>query len=406
MTETSNSGWRSFGKFWTTLPGILTAVTAILVGLVSVLGGVRDVVVETQKLFGAVRPSPASATLTTVKASVPDVFPYGLKYSTGLKDFFTWFHVQVQNKTRERLQIEIKFRVNSREAVASNESSIYTVNPGESFSRNVDPNFTFLGDGVPPLLHPPLNVSWTVQDDKGNLLSRDTRDIDVLPRNMIDWGLRSPNGEPVRRDFLVASLAAWTLTADTKMSDRAETLARHVEPTTDAAASARNWFARCYSEFFRSPRAVRIVATRDPLLTQDRQTILTASQVLKEGRATPLEAALLVGALSKAGNRQPGLRLGLLLLPASNQPHGGRITLLWWSTDPGEWQGLDMTRAAELDFRQNEAMATPIIGNCMRERAALRAALDTCGVFFEEEHRILALDFDVAANHYGIGALP
>ena len=148
------------------------------------------------------------------KSKYFEKLPSALLHTIRNKDFLYWVLLEVENSTDEPIHIVVSCQVvnTPKPARCNEEPTAFTVQPGESVVRRVDPRLTFVVEDAfdKPL---PISIKWKVLDNKSNVLFTDTHDIVVAPKARFFWELENSEGESVDKRFLIASLSAWTITS-------------------------------------------------------------------------------------------------------------------------------------------------------------------------------------------------
>ncbi len=209
---------------------------------------------------------------------------------------------------------------------------------------------------------------------------------------------------------LQGSLAAWTLTHNSApVKQLAEELRQGLSLGAQPLSFARQFLARCYDGLFRGefPK-VTVNPSLSPFPPQGgiaaTREILAPAQILTEHRADPLEAALLVSALSQeylVKNR--GVNLVLFAVSDTEAlPH----IFLAWHVGLRNWHALDMSSISEMDFDANFSSATEELKKLLTKRPDISKDLEHDGVFFRRDQSVVALDLGRAASEFGIKSLP
>jgi hypothetical protein len=379
-------------SFWGSIPKVLKIVSGIIAGIAGLIAGVTALynVLVDSNLINIKKPY-------NIEVKCLDVFPFSLKNSVGTQDFLYWLHIRVNNKSSNPLHLEVSFQVRQGPAQVSNKPAIYTVNPKEELFQVIDPAFEFLRHDI----NANLELTWKVSDEKKNILNQGTKKILVLPKNILDWNLTTPEGKPIPRDFLIASLTAWVLTPDPTIKKYAMQLQKGIESQFDPLLFANQWFALCYNELFHSSPGSKILSDLKVSM-KGRQQIKEPSQVLLERHADPLESVLLLSAISHDTCKKLGVRLVMFVIPEDQ-----KISyLLGWTTDTGDWHAVDMTDINNMAFEMNEELSTSKVNELLKENPRIIKAIDTVGVFFAKERSLIALDFFKAAKKFYVRSLP
>jgi hypothetical protein len=369
--------------------------------IAAILVATGTIISQSKTIRNLIFPPKPLADLVDVNLAYPPILPFRFRDVIGKSPYLKWFHLKVDNHSGERLHVLVTFRVRRGPATETSRTPFEDyINPHQlNFERDPDPNIEFLRNDVRP--NDVLEINYHVFDNehKVDFSSKTTQPpIDLLPNNEIDWALTALDGSPVPQDFLLASLTTWTVTAEPSVKQRTDQFRREVGQLVDASSVTR-WFARCYDQVFHNPSGIRVSPAPIPFPAPGRQTIHTASQVLDNGQADPLEAALLLGALSRDTFRNR-LRLVLFATPEAQGQPAQKSVLLSWSTDSQAWHALDLARANSLSFEDNQKLATDHVGKLLAEQPEILSALDGSGVFFDKARPTIALDFRRADQNF------
>jgi hypothetical protein len=381
--------------FWGTIPGRITKIVGIVV---AVIGFVASVI-EIWRLISEYEFGCSPPPKYIIESSSIKVLPYYMKNFLKFQRDLYWYKIRVENKSDELLHLDISFQVIKGPAVAQVEPSSYTVYPKQEFIKNVDPGFEFTMDDVDGY----LRVRSRIRDVKDNILYQCTDDIEVIRSNIMDWSLKTPKGKPVDRDFLVASLAAWTLNKEQAIIDLSNRIRSEIDMNDEPDTIINQWFSKCYKDVFHGECGVRVTQILNNFPMPGRQKIKTPAQVLDELNVDPLEALLLLAAISY--NNDALIKLGpKLVMFVSPGPDRNLSFLLSWTWEYSDWTAIDLSKADATDFESNRDSASKLIESILREKPGLRSSLRGRGVFIDERDKTLALDFGVAAMHYNIKA--
>jgi hypothetical protein len=388
---------RSKWAFFTSVPGIVTVVAGLVTAIATIIS-------QSGNIVGHFRPIPRPASeLVKVKLDYPQVFPFGLRHLMGRSAYLKWSHVKVENRTNDHLILEMSFQVRRGPATEIASPPVqYWVDPREvDFERDPDPNIEFTTHEVQA--DDKLEIICRIVDDQQKaLIFDDTRSIELLPENTVDWSLTALDGSPVPQDFLLASLTTWTVTADPTIVKLVEQL-RHGTRSGADRPTVTKWFSQSYSRIFQNPSRVNVSAAPILFPAPARQTIRTPSQVLDRGEANELEAGLLIAALSRARFRNK-VQLVLFAVPQNQNQPSLRNILLSWSTDDLNWQAIALAQANSLNFDDNEKSATAQVNKMLAEEPEILAALKGSGIFWTSSHAILGLNLLRADQTYHMTA--
>jgi len=412
-TDEKNSTMLQFLKTW---PGIITQILVLVSTLLGLLK-MCDLLptAEWQKAKQDVTPlkvEPGKITYETI--------PYYLKNNVGLEtrdNPLYWFKFWVQNRTNADLEVRITFQLHERAdvpvVVRHPDDNVFTIPKSKDDawwpSPPVEPRFEFTAEEVKDTV---LNVnveilSW---DRKTSYYANPAR-IKILSKNKFTWDIRTPEGGMVSRDFLAASLTAWVFSEESAVRKRTGEILSRFRTSDGAPKVVDRWFEACFENLFKGVERIDVDAETEgrKLFQRDIVEIRPTGQVLAQREASPLEAALLIGALSRQAVLQSGnvknvmgkeeLRVVLFSLPEDE-------TILAWSFKKGDWEGISMNDAPGGDYRLNKEKTRIRLEKLMRMEPGLVDALSSKGVFVDKRKRLLAVDLKKAKRDYGIQGLP
>ncbi|MDH5538402.1 MAG: TIR domain-containing protein, partial [Rhizobacter sp.] len=161
-------------------------------------------------------PPTSTANCITVNHQSPNVIPHYLLNSFGSENFPYWLRLSVPNNCADDHHLTLRFeRSNSIALIDPPQEEEFTVLNGKTLDRIFRPDFQQSGglrSGT---------VSWSLESQSGDKLRTDSiRVEEIVDPFTIAWDLKKPGrvvggvrseGEPVEREFLYASLAAWTV---------------------------------------------------------------------------------------------------------------------------------------------------------------------------------------------------
>lgn len=392
MTKTKKKPKKSF---LLTLPGLLTAIATLITAVVAFIAVFKGSLPEVINLF-----SSSDISKYEIKVNCPEVVPYYMKNFMYSQEFLPWFKISVHNKSEENLHIEVSFKVRQGPALAREEPAVYSINPGEYFSQSVDPAFEFLKEDI----NVPLEVILKIRDHKDNILHQDTRMIEVLQKNILDWDLKSVEGNQISKDFLLASLSAWILISDNETNRLIKKLSMDFETNNQTDTLADQWIFLCYKELFNIEPVFQITANLKTLSLKGKQNIGTPSQVLKKGRGDPLETVLLFSKISFKTFEKLGIRLLIFMIPKSSD--NNQHLFLSWSKGLSNFKAIDLISNKDTSFEMNIEQSTFILEQFLATHPTIIDKLSNSGVYVSKDRSIFALDFTLATDAYSISALP
>jgi hypothetical protein len=338
-----------------------------------------------------------------IDTSAPAVVPLNLLPALHVQDDLYWFRLHVENNCASSLHLLVKFDVRQGPVrLAPGTLPVqFTVLPNSRRTATIDPLFAWTAETADG----PLDLLWEIRTvDTNTLLHTGTTHIRLLPKHYVVWDLTTPEGQRLGFDLLLSSLATWVVEDHDGTTNRCA-------PTTTAATSAPPLasadIAQCYAQRFQNPTPVHIVPTGQALAGTGTQVIKPPAQVVADGLATPLEAALLLGHDSLPMVQRLGGRVALFLLPQPDQPAAPRQVLLGWTDiQTGSWHALDMQQANALAFTDNETRTTPQLRQMLQHRPDILAHLERQGVFAAADQAVVALDFTQATRRALVYGLP
>lgn len=335
----------------------------------------------------------------TIQTRYPKVMPFSLKNSLEAQSFLYWFYIEVANNCATPLHLRIDFKVRRGPAVTPKDDvpAQYTVFPGKVLSQKVDPLLEFISADVEGT----LEVIWGIRNEMDTLLETGTASIELLPKNTLDWDLATPEGKPVSREFLLASLSAWTTSPDSKLKSLATQLLKNVPTSDNASTYASDWFLHCFTELVQS-RKIKI-GSLNSFPPAKQEAIQTPAQILDAGFADPIEATLLFAALTNTVARQLDTRTGMIVLEGGTQPPE---VLLAWTSGDNTWRAVDLQHAVASGFEQNRQQSTDRLSALIQAEPRLLESLAQTGVYFAENGTTTALNFDAAKRNFHIQGLP
>lgn len=338
-------------------------------------------------------------------------------------DFLYYTHLTGVNKCKQKVTIKVKFYVINPDFAIIKESKndkggwlITTVHPGETIRKDLRPTFEYLRK---PETDEIIRVQYIIQtiDEKSDW--SDYKDIKISAKDLVYWDLKTPKGENVPQNFLLASLSAWWDVKDPVLENLAR---RYLD--RGSASSAQDWFKKCYINFFDQRQGSFFIKVNPypeswPLAgakEASKQRICKPTEVA-EGKIREihsLEAVLFLAALT---NNLPERCVPKLVLWAVPDPREGnrgvKRFLLSWTPDGKDWRAIDVTDPNKMSFADSESQATATVGDLLlKSGGEIMRSLKKDGVFIEGGkfvqggRQILALDFYQAYELHNIRVLP
>lgn len=350
-------------------------------------------------------PETAAGACWDITVKHPPKFPHALKNTIPTEDYPYWLFVKVNNQCPQDILFDLSFDLVDGPAVINNPDKRlpYTVKQGATLADTVPLPISFPKPDIDDI----LIITWTIQrsDDKTRMKQGISR-IQILPKQKYCWNLLRHDNQPVSRDFLLASLTAWSQAADGELKKIALDI---IGKTRGAKHGAGAWMDHCYHLFQGAgPIEVPPFSTQKPFPPRECWDIYTPMEVMRAKLGDPLEASLLIGALAKKGRayKRFGMRLQLLIVPKPGSHSQPQDFYLSWITSDGTRGALDMTLANNISFDENRTHATRKVADLLKDDREIGSSLDGNGVYMDVEKGFFALDFQRAADRYKIRALP
>lgn len=383
----------------------VTGSLAVIAGLLTQVGSLIDAVETTfPKIAGYFAGKKAPCHL--IRHFNPEVIPASLIHSIGDKDFPYWFRIDVDNSCERNLKLKVHFK-SRRGPVAipppgeEAPPAIYDVPKGEhSFQQNVHPVIGWTNDRY----QGELEINWFVVDDKDTKLDEGMFRIDLRPREEFLWDLKTPTGEQVSPEFLLASLAAW-IGPDTSI----EKLSKECGVQ---GGSFDSWMENCYGRLFAVGQAEGLRMRPQAQSFPKKENIVRLPHTLigpSGAVANQLETALLVAALARGARRRLGGEVSLALLAMPDQGDPALKNFLFaWRARQNPWQAVSMG-ATGSSFRENLDEASRSVNTLWQQNPQVGEELageKGDGVYLAEDGQSFAIDFLRAKKCFGIGWMP
>jgi hypothetical protein len=391
---------------WQTPPvqhrvGVLWLVAAVSVAVLATVLVVAFTVCAGGRCFGGgAQPSAPQRGSVRAEFRVFPVMPWALRPMVASSLSLYWLSLHIENHSGEPVQLQVNCAVLNEPPVAACDTKPWetSLGPGEVRNEKIDPRLTFLSTAGPDT-DIDLQLTWRVTDDKGTAVEggRQTVTMRIPPRNTFYWDLTDAEGKPVPKEFLVASLSAWTKTAEKNpIYQEGKTLRQE-------CADMTAYLSKVYSEILTNPDRLAI-SPGVPLLPPANASVefRTPQEVMEQKKANPIEAALLVGALSQEPTQWYGSRLAAASIRAND---GSSVqVLILWTDPPDRWNAIDLTKT-NLLFAENQQAS-----HLTQEPWFLNdvlPALEKSGVYFAVgTQRRVVLEFSRAADKNRINPFP
>ena len=386
-----------------------SSLYAILAGVLAFLAVIAGILGKSEEIFGWFRRQFPQDPYV-VEVSSASLVPSYLKYyydaeGLGKQQSLYWFRAKVQNKTRDSLYLEVSFTLVPSDCkfvvLSSKDPFKYSLEAGETKEGTINPPLDFTTHDFEGDCH--LRINWIIENDRKEKAYKkaDVNEIMLLPMHTVKWDLMNPNNKPVSREFLLASLAAWSLSREGTVLQRAERLRGH-----PGASSPEEWFRFCYEDLFGSQSGLVINTTERTYPFAGEKTVWPPAQILSKGEAEPLEAGLLMAAMARVAIATWWARLALFVLPRAEESRGPAVLLGWSLPNSDTWEAIDLREARNLGFKSNLEQSRKLLRQVLDQRPEILRSLKERGVFIgSEANSPSALAFDRAVEQFKIRAL-
>jgi hypothetical protein len=392
-----------------TITAIVIAATAFVSALGVLLSRTEDVVKNFKTLYKSVTPQSYPY---EVAVSNPSEVPSYLRFYYSSDDpndphNLHWFRAAVHNKVNRPLMLGVSFQIQPIDC------EIVHLDP------KAEPNENSLEAGKTESYYitPPIKWTQTDLDQECKLsLKYSVKEklqpdeypvkevpITILPKRVVKWDLTNIDGKAVSKEFLLASLTAWTLSKDEVVVQRAKELRKSV-----SGGSHEKWAEACYKNLFpESKRGLEIIPTHltYPFL-QQRTRLRSPGEALTNANPEPLEAALLMAALIHNATNEE-VSFTLFILPQS-QPDQPAVLLAWPDPAGGtSWKAVDLRLAGTSKFDENLQQSSELLQRALSSNPSILDFSKNKGVLFGTAATSPnVISFQQAKNDWNIQPLP
>jgi hypothetical protein len=343
------------------------------------------------------------------EVSYPDVVPSYLRYyyeaeGLGKQENLHWFRAKMKNKTGERLTFLGTFDlfpINCQfvQLQRGETPEPYVLAGRATGQWEVTPSLIWTkADTADPCF---LKFTYSIRDDQGdNPDPLGSVQITLLPRDKIKWDLNNIDRKHVSRDFLLASLAGWSLSNEGTIIERA----KRPQGRLNGLAPAQ-WLKFYYEDLF-GQSGIVIKPAKDTYPLVKETTLRSPAEVLSDGNAEPLEAAFLLAAVIHANKTARLPSLTLFILPSAANPSEPSVLLAWSLSNDGTWEAIDVGQAGKLGFETNLQKTSELL-KPLTQTPEIQHALTDRGIYSGSESASpIAISFDRAAATFKILPLP
>lgn len=399
-----------------TITAIVIAATAFvsaLGGLLSTTGGVvsktEDLVKNLTALHKTVAPKSYPYEVAVSNPSeVPSYlrFYYSSEYPNDPHNLH-WFRAVVRNTVDRPLTVGVSFQLQPIDC------EIVHLDPkAEPKENSLDAGKTESYYITPPIIWTQtdldqeckLSLKYSVKEKlQPDEYPVKEVPITILPKRVVKWDLTNIDGKAVSKEFLLASLAAWTLSKDEVVVQRAKELRKSV-----FGGSPEKWAEAGYKSLFPESKAgLQIVLTHLTYPFKNQTRLRSPGETLNNANPEPLEAALLMAALIHNATNQE-VSYTLFILPQPSDPNQPAVLLAW--TDPlgsEKWQAIDLRLAGTSKFDDNLQQSSELLQKALSGNPSILDFTKNKGVLFGAAATSPSvLSFQQAQNDWHIQPLP
>jgi hypothetical protein len=333
----------------------------------------------------------------------PNQIPHYLLPSMGSSENFPyWLKFVGENNCNKKLMLKVHFEPEAGVVLNAGDSASLVIDPQKKFSLTVAPDdIRLTSDEVKQ-----VKISYTVKDEQGTAIDGGQISAKVVEPYTVAWDLQRPGktddaAEPVDRDYLLKSLAAWVFRPPEIIALRA----RECRTAPDGGPKLIKEAAlqSCYENLFRGAGKISVNDASIRLPSEPKQKILPPAVAVQEKSASSLEAALLFAAVMER-ERSDGIDPHLVLLAAAEGAASGleKSVYIAWREASGAWKGFNLRKANQRNFEEN--IAAGEFNSILTPEIA--ADLENKGIFRRQDDAVVAIDFKKIKDEGEIYALP
>ncbi|MCB1801168.1 MAG: toll/interleukin-1 receptor domain-containing protein [Gammaproteobacteria bacterium] len=342
-----------------------------------------------------------------IEALSPNVIPHYLLNSIGHENFPYWLRLTAVNDCGNPKRLKVRFDDAENVEMDVHSLSLRLPSDGKPVEQTFKPEFRLL---TKEMLYP-VKIHWSVEDEKQAQVKVGSIITEIVPPYTVAWDLRRPagekrDGEPVEKEYLVASLAAWTIRPPKEVAE----LGWQCRSPNGAGVPLRkdDAIGSCYRDLFGEGGKVRVFEDAVRFPDMPRQYIAPPSQVLQRGNANSLEAALLLIAVVDSHSIE-GVDPVLVLLasPLSDTADGSQKAIYAAWQEPGDaWRAVDLRYANSRSFEENVRTSSVQVGSIMQEHGKVIEGLGVVGSGISGDGRVFAVSPGKISPEYRIHKLP
>ena len=319
----------------------------------------------------------------------PNKMPHYLLKSIGTENFPYWLKIKGRNNCDKDKIMSLRFETGGNINMPP-KGEPFTLKKQQPFNRIFRPEFTLAKPNTEN-----LKIMWSIEDEVQRKVAADTINAEIVPPYTIAWDLEKPkedgDREPVAKEYLLASLAAWTLRPPpvvVKHGDKCRT-----SPEGGPILTKTTAIKSCYKHLFSGGTKVDIIKNSIKFPDGKEQKIRPHRQILKDKWATPLEAALLFAAVLGAG-QIPGDPDYLMMVVPVDPGESSKLktVFLMWEKTPGQWQAIDLMHANK-PFEGNVLDASDKASTILKGNSEIKTIANEGVAGFNKDESIAVVNF-------------
>lgn len=330
------------------------------------------------------------------------IIPLSVAQSIGRVDSPYWFRISGKNSCKKTLHVTLRLKAISDTAVEFQKTpDKFSVLPGMKFDRNVDPVLRFLN----PNFQKPtrLKMQWRIEDERGVILDQETTKITLLPKNNYLWNISSGDERKTSKEFLIASLAAWSSVSRNQYQKFKKIILNKInyDLMTDPM---ENWIRNLYAVLSKGEDKLNVDPKGVLFPPNGTMYIAAPDEVLDDHFGSQLEVALAFSSLSRKWIRRHNGYLSIFATPKKGQ-FGKKDIFLLWSKGGDEWRGVSISEFNKLSFNDNvnftrKWLLKPEALKMLR--TASRTLNKFFGVSYASDTNAFVIELRLAQESYGI----
>jgi hypothetical protein len=254
-----------------------------------------------------------------------------------------------------------------------------------------------------------LEVDYEIGDDAGHKKFPGHAEIELLPPQQVEWDLMNVDQGLVSKDFLLASLTAWSLSREGKVEERGKDLRGR------AHMASPDWLRLCYEILFQGQSGIKanktngiifIGSTEKTYPFNKETTLRYPGEIISAGHAEPLEAAFLMASIINQATDER-VPMSLFVVPQAQDFNHPAVLLGTLFPTSKNWEIIDLRKANFLGFEQNLEQSQQELRQAISQNPQMLQSLKDNGVFMPAEVNLpKAISFNRARCKYKTLSLP